>query len=303
MKHILDASQFAQDELSNLFSLTRQIEMHYSTKIGGLPDPKVAINKRNWDFFESRPFDYVIATLFTEPSTRTKSSFETAVMKLGGSILPIDFRRSSMEKGETFEDTIKTVSQYADAMVIRHHEEGMVARAAEVSEVPVINGGDGAGEHPTQSLIDLYTMYKRFESVDGLKILFVGDNEKSRTVNSLRKILELYDVEVKLFSEEDDLEQCLKTCDVLYITRFQKERWKTADTPSMFTEDDLKTRIDLKKVSWMKESSIILHPLPRTIELSPSVDQDPRACYWEQVKNGVYVRMALLKHVLGHLDW
>ena len=303
MKHVLDANQFTQDKLSSLFSMSQEIERWCRRKKDRVANRDINMFDSEWRYFRDQPFDHVVATLFTEPSTRTKSSFETATMKLGGTVLPIDFRRSSMEKGESFEDTIKTVSQYADLMVIRHHEEGMVARAAEVATVPVINGGDGAGEHPTQSLIDLYTIHKKFPSIDGLKILFVGDNEKSRTVNSLRKMLELYDVDVKLFSEKDDLEKCMKTCDVLYVTRFQRERWTSAETPPMFAEGDLETRIDLQKVSWMKESSIILHPLPRTIELSPSVDQDPRACYWEQVENGVYVRMALLKYVLGHLDW
>lgn len=263
----------------------------------------------------------ILATLFYEPSTRTRLSFESAMLRLDGTVVSTENARefSSAIKGETVEDTVRIVAGYADAIVIRHHEQGAAKRAAAVSPVPIINGGDGPGEHPTQALLDLYTIRRELGQLDGLKVALVGDLRFGRAARSLAllfretKDTELlfvspdavrmnHDVREALtdagvpFRDEPDMQKAMAEADVVYQTRIQKERFTTP-------EDYEAVRgiyvITPEAMSMMKEHAILLHPLPRVDEISASVDSDPRAAYFRQAQYGVYVRMALLAHVLG----
>jgi len=260
----------------------------------------------------------ILATLFFEPSTRTRLSFETAMLKLGGNY--IGFAEpdiASVRKGESLADTIRTVENYADIIALRHSLEGSAKLAAEFSKVPVINGGSGAQEHPTQALIDLYTMRKEKGKIDGLKVALVGDLRYGRTVHSLAYALALYDVELFLVSPESlrmrkdvldtinskipvteasNLDEIMPKVDVLYVTRIQKERFPD---PTEYAKVKGTYRVDLKTLENAKKDLIILHPLPRIDEIASEVDATPQAKYFQQVWNGVVVRMALLALVLG----
>ena len=254
----------------------------------------------------------VIASLFYEPSTRTRLSFETAVLRLGGQYLSvIGGENSSTKKGETLEDTITMVQGYTDAIVMRHPEKGAATRATSVMDKPFLNAGDGTGEHPTQALLDLYTIVKEFGKVDGLKVAMVGDLRFGRTVHSLINLLALYDVEVVLiapdqlrmpdsvleqvegkikYSESEDLADAYDA-DVVYMTRVQKERfWDPGEY------DKYKDVFVINKafMDEYNDKGIIMHPLPRVSEIRHEVDADPRAKYFEQARNGVPTRMALL---------
>jgi aspartate carbamoyltransferase catalytic subunit len=259
----------------------------------------------------------ILATLFFEPSTRTRLSFEAAMLKLGGG--NIGFAEpdiSSTRKGENLADTIRTVENYADVIALRHSLEGAAKLAAEFATVPIINAGTGAEEHPTQALIDLYTMRKEKGKIDGLKIALVGDLRYGRTVHSLAYALAMYNVELYLVSPETlrmrkDVLQTIKNkipvtetaldkiipqIDVLYVTRIQKERFPDA---AEYAKVKGAYRIDLKTLEKAKKDLTILHPLPRVDEIAPEVDGTPQARYFQQVGNGVVVRMALLSLVLG----
>jgi len=258
----------------------------------------------------------ILATVFYEPSTRTRLSFEAAMLRLGGNTISIpDAKHCSAEKGETLEDTVRTVSQYSDILVLRHSLPGAAKLAQEFSECPIINAGDGSKEHPTQAILDLFTIQKHFKKIDGLKILISGDLMFGRTVHSLLNLLENYEVEIWVDSPKElklrgnwTIHECattvgsphppaaeiLKQVDVAYMTRMQKERWPVGMTqkPPYFS-------INKNNVDTMKEDAIIMHPLPRNDEINISVDKNKRAKYFEQAKNGLYVRMALIKMVLG----
>jgi len=250
----------------------------------------------------------ILTNLFYEPSTRTSSSFHSAMVSLGGSVIPVNnVEYSSVSKGENLSDTIRTMGSYSDIIVLRSKEEGDAKFAAEVSDVPIINAGDGRGEHPTQALLDVYTIQKEMGEIDGLSITVMGDLKYGRTVHSLVKLLRLYDVKInfvsppelripaeyKLPGEEEyfDIENVLSDTDVLYVTRAQKERFKEGETPDAY-------RIGTVHLPMMKENSIIMHPLPRNWEIEHAVDKDPRAAYFRQMKNGLYIRRALLKMLL-----
>ena len=242
--------------------------------------------------------------------------------KLGGNVINFNKDVSSMKKGESFEDTIKTLSTYGDAMVIRHPEKGMVQKASEISSIPVINGGDGDGEHPTQGLLDLFTIHKSFNLHDNLNILFIGDIMHSRTVNSLLDYLSIYpfskinilpydnrepnydllyeiakdhtQVVEDIVVSEDTLE--LDKYHVVYVTRLQKER--------SVNNDKVTHIIDKKFLSKINQNCIIMHPLPRNEEIDPDIDNDPRCKYFEQMENGVAIRMALLHNIfLDNKKW
>jgi len=284
---ILSSSQFNLHFLDQLFKLTKSIRSNFS-------------KDEPWFMRECHYFTALkgctIATVFDEPSTRTKSSFEAAVMRLGGSFFSVDTMTSSMRKGESFEDTIKTISQYADVIVIRHPNIGAAQTAARVSDVPVINAGDGAGEHPTQALIDLFTIIDEIPNFE--RLLFLGDIQYARTINSLallvRRVFEdcqIHEIDIRNGPSEtlEKLPNLLRAADVVYMTRLQSERCGT---------DGGEECRNLNPLPHMKEKSILLHPLPRTRELSIECDADPRAAYWRQVKNGLYLRMALLKIIL-----
>ena len=259
----------------------------------------------------------IIATLFYEPSTRTRLSFEAAVTLLGGQVITTESAGhfSSASKGETLEDTIRVVSGYADAIVLRHNEVGAAQRAAAVSSTPIINAGDGAGEHPTQALLDLFTIQESKGSVDGLNIGLVGDLKYGRTVHSLTRLLTLYECNIVGIAPEplglpaeyvsgkvrhvtawDDV---INQLDVIYMTRIQKERFASESDYEQHKDGFL---LDAAVMRRAKHDAIIMHPLPRVGEIAPEVDSDPRALYFTQAKNGLFVRMALLELLLGGMQ-
>ncbi len=260
----------------------------------------------------------ILATLFFEPSTRTRLSFEAAMLRLGGSTIGFaEAEIASVRKGENLADTIRTVENYADIIALRHPLEGAAKLAAEFSNVPILNAGSGAEEHPTQAFMDLYTMQKEMGKIDGLKIALVGDLRYGRTVHSLAYALSLYNIELYLISpeslrmrheviraikdkisivEDTNLDNIIPEIDVLYVTRIQKERFPE---PAEFAKVKGIYRIDLKTLENAKKDLIILHPLPRVDEIAAEVDSKPQARYFQQVWNGIVVRMALLALVLG----
>jgi aspartate carbamoyltransferase catalytic subunit len=261
----------------------------------------------------------VLANLFYEPSTRTSSCFLAAMTRLGGSVIPIsEVRYSSVSKGESLRDTVRTLEAYADVIVLRHPEEGAAKIAADAAKKPIINAGDGAGEHPTQALLDLFTIHEELGRIEGLTVTLLGDLKYGRTVHSLARLLALYGVKVRYVSPSvvrmpealvtelsargleqtahATLDEVISETDVLYVTRVQKERFSS--------EADYEVarggyRVDLDVLAKLKKSCAILHPLPRVGEIDEAVDDDPRAAYFRQVENGMYVRMALLAAVLG----
>jgi aspartate carbamoyltransferase catalytic subunit len=275
---------------------------------------------------EERPGDFqgllegcIIALLFFEPSTRTRLSFEAAAKRLGGSVIGFTgVEATSMAKGESFEDTVRVVDAYCDVMVLRHPLEGAARRAAELVEAPVINAGDGANEHPTQALVDLYTIWRLRGGVDGVKVAFLADLRRARAVNSLLLALTLFEGEALLIDlpglnlQEErlkelrgrglkvrgglGLKEALREADVLYVTRIQRERF-TSEEEYLKVRNAYRLRLeDLKEAS---SSLLILHPLPRAGEVDESVDKSVHAAYFKQAAFGVPVRMALLASVAG----
>ena len=258
----------------------------------------------------------ILASVFYEPSTRTRFSFEAAMLKLGGGVITTENARhfSSAIKGETLEDTIRVVSCYADIIVLRHFKEGASHIAAEVSRCPIINAGDGAGEHPTQALLDIYTIKREFGRIEGLNITLLGDLKYGRAIRSLLMVLPIYKnvkiylvspKELKLpdayrkylkekgakFQELREPDPVLGETDVLYTTRVQKERFKSKAEYERLRKS---YRIDRDTLIKLKKKAIIMNPLPRVAEIMKEVDKDPRAVYFRQAQNGLYVRMALL---------
>ncbi|MBZ5565703.1 MAG: aspartate carbamoyltransferase [Acidobacteriia bacterium] len=304
LHHIIEAQQFDMPTLLNLFEVTAQMEQ--AVAHGGVND------------YHNR----IMATLFYEPSTRTRFSFETAMHRLGGRVITTEnaAQFSSAAKGETIEDTIRILNGYADVIVIRHSEVGAARRAAAVSRVPIINAGDGPGQHPTQALLDLYTIRKEIGAIDGLRIAMVGDLAQGRTVRSLAYLLSKFQG-VKIYfvappplkmkedilehlrehsiwyTEETDLEKVLPEVDVVYQTRIQKERF--GDRIADYERCRGVYVLTREALRLMQPKAIVMHPLPRLDEIAQEVDQDPRAAYFRQAQNGLYVRMALLSMVLS----
>jgi aspartate carbamoyltransferase catalytic subunit len=304
LHHIIEAQQFDLPTMTRLFEVAEEMERVVAR--GGITD------------YQNR----IMATLFYEPSTRTRFSFETAMHRLGGHVISTENAAefSSVAKGETLEDTIRILNGYADVIVIRHKEVGSAKRAAAVSRVPVINAGDGAGQHPTQALLDLYTIRKDIGAIDGLRIAMVGDLAQGRTVRSLTYLLSKFQ-DVKIYfvappllkmkedilahlqerhvwwTEETELDKVLPEVDVVYQTRVQKERF--GDRLADYEQCRGVYIISAESLRLMKQKSIIMHPLPRLEEITMEVDADPRAAYFRQAQNGLYVRMALLTMVLG----
>lgn len=258
----------------------------------------------------------ILACVFYEPSTRTRFSFESAMLKLGGQVISTENagQFSSAIKGETLEDSIRIISGYSDVIVLRHHEVGAAERAAKVSSIPIINAGDGEGEHPTQALLDLYTIKKELGRTDNFKIAMVGDLLYGRTIHSLIYLLSLSrNVEIFLvspqelklpekyksflkaqkieFSESDNLENVLPKINVLYMTRIQKERFLSAQLYEQVKNSFI---LNKKLLNKLNKESVIMHPLPRINEISKEVDSDKHAVYFRQARNGLYIRMALL---------
>src|SRR5688572_16222336 len=248
----------------------------------------------------------VVCTAFFEPSTRTRLSFESAAQRLGASVIGFsDPATTSSAKGETLEDTVRMLNAYADLIVMRHPKEGTARRAAAVSTVPVVNAGDGPGEHPTQTLLDVYTMRKEKGAIEGLTVGLVGDLRYGRTVHSLVPALQRLGAKAVAVAAPGlelpkplaadvpavTLEEAARTCDVLYVTRVQKERF--AD-PAEYEKVKDAFVVDADLLSRTKSRAIILHPLPRVDEISPDVDGLPAAKYFDQARNGVPIRMAVL---------
>ena len=302
--HVVEAQQFDTELLSDIFAVAQEMEQvvqHYGSNI---------LSRR------------VMATLFYEPSTRTRLSFESAMTRLGGGVLTTENARefSSAAKGETIEDTIRVIAGYADVVVMRHYESGASKRAAAVSSVPIINAGDGAGQHPTQALLDMYTIQREIGRLDDVSIAMVGDLANGRTVRSLcylltkfknpkiyfiapglvrmkddiKEYLQRYEVD---FEEQEDLHAVASKVDVIYQTRIQKERF--GDRIADYEQARGKYIINRSVMDCMQEHAVVLHPLPRVDEIDPEVDADPRAAYFRQAHNGLYVRMALLRMLLA----
>jgi aspartate carbamoyltransferase len=299
---ILSVSQFDRQDLDTIFAVAH--EMYGMVERIG-----------TFDLLKGK----VLTNLFYEPSTRTSSSFVAAIERLGGSVVQINnVTYSSVSKGESLQDTVRTMESYTDAIVLRHPEQGSAALAAAAASKPVINAGDGAGEHPTQALLDAYTIREEKGTIDGLTITLLGDLKHGRTVHSLAKLLTLYNVKLNYVSPEilqmpellvkevdsagidqqetTDLEDVLADTDVLYVTRIQKERFQDQSEYEQVKDSYVITAETLRGA---KEDMIVMHPLPRVGEIATEVDDDPRAAYFRQMEYGMYVRMALLALVLG----
>jgi len=301
-RDILSVSQFERSDLETLFEVAHEMA-EMVARVG------------TFDLLKGK----VLTNLFYEPSTRTSSSFVAAIERLGGSVIQINnVTFSSVSKGESLADTVRTMEQYTDAIVLRHPEQGSAAEAAAATEKPIINAGDGAGEHPTQALLDAHTIREEMGGIDGLTITMVGDLKYGRTVHSLAKLLTLYDVKINYVSPEilkmpellvkevdaagidqvetTDLDSVLGDTDVLYVTRIQKERFSD---PSEYDQVKGSYVISPETMSGAKDKMALMHPLPRVGEITTDVDRDPRAAYFRQMEYGMYTRMALLALVLG----
>jgi aspartate carbamoyltransferase catalytic subunit len=305
LKHIVSVKQLGNKKLLEQFFASAE-RMERDDKLRALPQ---SLRGR------------ILATLFYEPSTRTRFSFEAAMQKLGGSVLTAENAKesSSASKGESIADTVRIVSGYADAIVLRHYEEGTAALAAKASPIPVINAGDGSGEHPTQALADIYTIQKELGRVDGLKVTLIGDLLNGRTIHSLLPLLSLYSgvtitlvspLQLRLpskytryleakgvsFLETEKLAPSIRAADVVYVTRVQRERFASEEEYKLVKDAYI---IDAKMADKLKSKAIIMHALPRVKEISPDVDANYRAAYFRQAKNALYIRMALLAYLLN----
>jgi aspartate carbamoyltransferase len=301
-KDILDGAQFTRQELERIMEVAADFREQLK---GG----------RQLKLLEG----YVMGVLFFEPSTRTRLSFETAMHRLGGDVVGFaSAGTSSTAKGESLEDTIRTVDQYADIIAMRHPEIGSAMRAAEVAEAVVLNGGDGAGQHPTQALLDLFTIRSERGSVDGNTLVLCGDLKNGRTVHAGVELYKHYDCKLVFLAPEalrmppgittslreqgvrveetTDLEPALAQADVFYMTRIQKERF--AD-PAEYERLSGSYVLDRETIERINPGVTVLHPLPRVDEITTDVDDLPGAAYFRQAKNGVYIRMALIALVTG----
>lgn len=302
MRHLIDPLDFTKEETEELLVLSEDI-------------------RRNPEKYQDKCAHKKIATLFYEPSTRTRLSFESAMINLGGSVIGFSSANSSSaSKGESVADTIRVISAFADITAIRHPKEGAPMRASMFSSIPVINAGDGGHQHPTQTLADLATIRRRKGRLNNLTIGLCGDLKFGRTVHSLIKSISRWDgikfilispTELKVpdyiinevlkpnnieFEETTDLEDALGKLDILYMTRVQKERFFNEEDYVRLKDSYILTE---KKMELAKEDMAVLHPLPRVNEIALAVDKDPRAAYFEQVQNGMYVREALILKLLN----
>jgi aspartate carbamoyltransferase catalytic subunit len=302
--HVVEAQDFNRGMLEELFASADRMKKILSSGSTRVADGQI------------------MASLFYEESTRTRFSFESAMLRLGGGVISTENAKqfSSVSKGETLEDTIRILNGYSDVIVLRHYESGAARRAANVSQVPIINAGDGTGQHPTQAFLDLYTIQNELGRIDDLSIAVVGDLANGRTVRSLCYLLAKYrnvrihmvapevvrmreDIKSYLvrhdvwFREETDLRAIAPEIDVLYQTRIQKERF--GDRAEDYQAAQGVYVVDRDLLSRMKPDAIVMHPLPRVDEITTAVDDDPRAAYFRQAQNGLFIRMALLAACLG----
>ncbi|HEU0296258.1 MAG TPA: aspartate carbamoyltransferase [Anaerolineales bacterium] len=304
-KDIISVKQFGRSDLEYIFGVAHEMRGMVE-RIG------------TFDLLKGK----ILANLFYEPSTRTSSSFTAAMERLGGSVIPInEVKYSSVSKGESLPDTIRTLECYADVIVLRHPETGSAAIAAKAARKPVINAGDGVGEHPTQALLDTFTIMEELGRLDNLNVTMLGDLKYGRTVHSLARLLSRFsNIKLNYVSpdilrmprevmdevtekgvpqaEFSSLDQALPETDVLYVTRVQKERF---EDPADYEKVKGAYVIDpdVMKAASAKREMIVMHPLPRVGEISVDFDDDPRAAYFRQMEYGLYVRMALLAMVLG----
>jgi aspartate carbamoyltransferase catalytic subunit len=302
-KDILSVNQFSRTDLEYVFAVAHEMRTMVE-RVG------------TFDLLKGK----ILANLFYEPSTRTSSSFTSAMERLGGSVIPInEVKYSSVTKGESLVDTVRTLECYADVIVLRHPETGSAAVAAQAARKPVINAGDGTGEHPTQALLDTFTIREELGRLDGLNVTMLGDLKYGRTVHSLARLLSKFDrIRLDYVSpeilrmprevmdevnarkvpqvEHESLAGPLPGTDVLYVTRVQKERFEDLDAYEKVKGAYV---IDPAVMRTAKQDMIVMHPLPRVTEISMEFDDDPRAAYFRQMEYGLYVRMALLAMVLG----
>lgn len=300
--HIISIREFDRNRIAQLFSRVREM--------------RGIVRRGRCSILDSR----IMASLFYEPSTRTRLSFESAMLRLGGEVIGTESAGhfSSVTKGESLEDTVCIIGGYSDVIVMRHPERGSAARAATVSPVPIINAGDGDGEHPTQALLDLFTILERFPDKNDLTVVFAGDLKYGRTVHSLARLLGLYRIRMRFVSpdilalpkpqhdellqmecdlrEHRKLSEAIQEADVLYMTRVQKER--LTEEAGVCT-DGSDYALSHELVDRMKDTAIVMHPLPRNAELPTWFDSDPRAAYFQEAQNGLFVRMALLEELLN----
>jgi aspartate carbamoyltransferase catalytic subunit len=302
-KDIISVKQFRREDLEYVFGVAHEMRGMVE-RIG------------TFDLLKGK----ILANLFYEPSTRTSSSFTAAMERLGGSVIPInEVKYSSVTKGESLTDTVRTLECYADVIVLRHPETGSAAIAAKAARKPVINAGDGTGEHPTQALLDTFTIMEELERLDNLNVTMLGDLKYGRTVHSLARLLSQFGgIKLNYVSpdilrmpkevmdevsqkgvpqaEFSSLEKVLPETDVLYVTRVQKERF---EDPADYEKVKGAYVIDPDVMKTAKQQMAVMHPLPRVGEISVDFDDDPRAAYFRQMEYGLYVRMALLAMVLG----
>lgn len=315
-RSVCSAAQFTRDEIDHLIALAQQMKSHIES--GGTID---ALHGR------------VMTPLFFEDSSRTLSSFCAAMMRLGGNVVNFKVETSSVNKGETLQDTVRTLDAYSDVLVLRHPCVDALDAAVQVAQHPIMNAGNGSGEHPTQALLDIFTMHSELGAVDGLTIALIGDLKMGRTVHSLLKLLtrnfnlrrvylvapamlqmprevlesvqaDLAKRNIELREETALTPELVRSCDVLYTTRLQKERFigKEADTDAALASfAQAKADICIHKARLLnaKERMIVMHPLPRVDELSTDIDDDPRAAYFRQMRYGMFMRMAILYSVLA----
>ena len=302
-KDIISVKQFGRSDLEYIFGVAHEMRGMVE-RIG------------TFDLLKGK----ILANLFYEPSTRTSSSFTAAMERLGGSVIPInEVKYSSVSKGESLPDTVRTLECYADVIVLRHPETGSAAIAAKAARKPVINAGDGIGEHPTQALLDTFTIMEELGRLDNLSVTMLGDLKYGRTVHSLARLLSQFNgIKLNYVSpdilrmpkevmdevsqknvpqaEFSSLEKVLPETDVLYVTRVQKERF---EDPADYEKLKGAYVIDPDVMKAAKQEMAVMHPLPRVGEISVDFDDDPRAAYFRQMEYGLYVRMALLAMVLG----
>ena len=301
-KDILSIKQFSRDDLDYIFGVAHEMRGMVE-RVG------------TFDLLKGK----ILANLFYEPSTRTSSSFTASMERLGGSVIPIsEVKYSSVSKGESLPDTVRTLECYADVIVLRHNEIGAAEVAAKYAKKPIINAGDGAGEHPTQALLDAFTILEELGTLEGLTVTMLGDLKYGRTVHSLSRLLAMFNTKLNYVSPEilrmpaeivaelneknisqteyTSLEKVLPETDVLYVTRVQKERFSDE---AVYESVKSAFVIDPEIMKPAKQKMIVMHPLPRVGEISVDFDDDPRAAYFRQMEYGLYVRMALLAMVLG----
>lgn len=302
IQHVLSVRQFDKIRIDKLFARVREM--------------RGIVQRGQCSILGNR----VMASLFYEPSTRTRLSFEAAMLRLGGSVVGTEAAEefSSVTKGETLEDTVRVIGGYVHVIVLRHSKEGSAAIAAAASPVPLVNAGDGIGEHPTQALLDLYTIMDELGDPAQQHVVFVGDLKHGRTVHSLARLLALYNTRMSFVApdslrlpdtlfqeliasgcevrEQELLGDVTGICDVIYMTRVQKERMTQTEHVRLEGSDYALTP---ELVGFMKPKAIVMHPLPRNNEIPTWFDADPRAAYFRQAKNGLYVRMALLEELLN----